>query len=967
MGIVLLIAEKIVKVIAAIILQEETLINSDDIASLCAALCKWKEDDPILSLGMKNKLESMQLKISKKITSIIKKSNIDNNRIDDVQQCVLSSLNHIDLSALAIAKLHNDPQRLYTELKKNCTNLDRFEQNELDVIEKCLTFSSATIISIISNFATDFTAANFQQILDQLERIEASLPQTLEKVIQDLINRNNNPASIESIYLSNIKEKYNHVELFSSKIDQYYIKRYKLEVAYIQLRMQTQQNAPSKDLTLIDLLNQGDRWIVSGEAGCGKTTLLQWLTVSPLKDNLEGYFPILITLRKVPNWNHFGLKQAIDNELTQSGEVAPTALIKELSSTGRKLLLLIDGIDEVDEEKREKVFNWVHDLINTRNSGVERINQSREEALRNHGDNPYPQQRNELKIVVTTRPISSSKFLNSWKQIEFKRATVQPMSYYDVCRFIDFWHKAISSGINIPTEDMTQQADELKAQINCQESLARLAQNPLLCAMICALHYCRGGLIPTNKLDLYDACCRMLLEERDALRHIVSEKFNEISSYDYEDKQRILGDLAYWMLDGNGSLLVNYNNALSHLTAKLTFLTRHGGLTQERANIHAKLLLDYFIDRGGILRWVEADKIGFIHKTFQEYFAAYQINLECSWERIKNSNVALDVYWRETILLAIAFSNKNNAEEIINYYLSKSGDVENPSVTIEPDTNKGLIYRTLAINCAASARELSPNILAKIERVTKSIIPPMDTNTIDGLSSCGNLVVPLLCYQEDFKEKAIQNCATVLMKIGTKQSISQMAKYLDTNCKGALDIFLSNWNYLTDDIVVDSGIIPSYVHAVFRHTVNNINGHIELSVNSIKLLSKVFNYCTLTPQNQNQNLYLLSNTMRGKLRPRLARVQSLKIDDYQITPPIRCSSLLKILDLFSIASHMVCISTSFPYAEDDISGLCNVLVRYPELNAVTIYDVSPNISATLVSNLEELGIENIDVRELRRN
>lgn len=965
MEIVALIAEKIVKVIAAIILKEETLINADDIAALCAAFFKGKKVDGLSSLDMKNKLEAMQLDIGKKIKSIIKKSNIDEDRKDDVQQCVLSSLNQTDLTASAIANLHNDPRRLYEKLKNNCTDLESFEKNEIDVIEKCLNFSSATIVSIVSTYAADFNAANFQIILDQLEKIQTSLPQTLEKLIQDLINRNDNSASIESIYLSNIKEKYNHVELFSSKIDQYYVKRYELEIAYIQLQLQTQQNTDNRDRSLIDLLNNGDRWIISGEAGCGKTTLLQWLTVSPLQGKLKGYFPVLITLRKVTDWHHFGLKQVIDDELIRSGDVAPRPLIQELSGTGRKLLLLIDGIDEVDEDKREIVFNWVQDLINVREAWVKRKNQEREEKLRNHRNDVPPQRHNELKIVITTRPISSPRFLENWNKIGFISAEVKPMSYHDVCRFIDFWHQAISNGINIPSEEMEQKANELKTQINSQESLARLAQNPLLCAMICALHYCRGGLMPTNKLDLYDACCRMLLEERDELRHIDPKRFNEISSYDYEDKQRILGDLAYWMLDGDGSLLVPYDRALQHLTAKLTFLTRHRGMNEEFAKIQAGLLLDYFIDRGGILRWVEAEKIGFIHKTFQEYFAAYQINLECSWDRIKADKVALDVYWRETILLAIAFSNKNNAEEIINHYLSRSGDVENPNVAIEPDINKRLIFRTLAINCAASARELSPDISKTIEQVTKSIIPPMDANTIDGLSACGNLVVPLLGYQQNYKDRAIRNCATVLMKIGTKQSISQMAEYLDTICIGVFEILLNNWGYLTDDIIVDSGIIPSYVHAVFRHTVNITNGHVELSVKSIKFLCKIFNYCTLTPQNQ--NLYLLSNTMKRRLRAQLSRAQTLKIDDYQITPPIRCSSLLKILDLFSIAPHIRSVSLSFPYAKRDIPDFCDVLSRYKILEDVAIYDVRPSITTTLSDNLKRLGIRNVDIIPLNRH
>lgn len=312
----------------------------------------------------------------------------------------------------------------------------------------------------------------------------------------------------------------------------------------------------------------------------------------------------------------------------------------------------------------------------------------------------------------------------------------------------------------------------------------------------------------------------MLLSERDQLRTIYAEKFQIIQRFEYEDMRRILGDLALWMLESDGALLIDYDNAIEHLESKLTFMKSISGYTDEQAHNTAKLLLDYFIERGGILRWIEANKIGFIHKTFQEYFAAYQIYLESSWNLIMSSTRATDDNWRETILLSIAFSSKENAEKVIDHYLYKGGTYNDIA---EADKNK-FVYRILAINCAAMARELRPQTTSRIEIVTRSIIPPNNQSQVIGLSSCGNLVVPLLGYQKSYTEQNLHDCATVLLKVGTSQSLSQMSGYLDSKSKSSFNVINQYWKYLSHDTIMNSNVIPSYVRAIIEHTVSISKG-----------------------------------------------------------------------------------------------------------------------------------------------
>lgn len=212
---------------------------------------------------------------------------------------------------------------------------------------------------------------------------------------------------------------------------------------------------------------------------------------------LKGYFPVLFTLRSIKDWNHLSIKQAINNELYAYDLKAPTNLLHSLNNTGRKLLLLIDGLDEIDESKRTLVLNWIDRLIAKRDEWVVEKNNDRDRrAKRINIDSPNSKEEintilkerylNEIVVVMTSRPIMDARFDDSIKMLSVKQADVLPMANRDVSRFIDYWHNAISYGKHVDGDEIYDIAQNLKNKVNSYESVARLAQNPLLCAMICA-------------------------------------------------------------------------------------------------------------------------------------------------------------------------------------------------------------------------------------------------------------------------------------------------------------------------------------------------------------------------------------------------------------------------------------------------------------------------------------------------
>ena len=186
-----------------------------------------------------------------------------------------------------------------------------------------------------------------------------------------------------------------------------------------------------------------------------------------------------------------------------------------------------------------------------------------------------------------------------------------------------------------------------------------------------------------------------------------------------------------------------------------------------------------------------------------------------------------------------------------------------------------MIYRILAINCASGARELSPDMLRIIEEETQSIIPPSNTNHIMGLSSCGDLVVPLLEYKSEYGKGDIQGCAMVLLSVRTTQSLSQLVCYLDSKSKDVYDLLNGQWQYLSHDTLLNSNIIPVYIQAVIEHDVSVNNGTATVGKKAIKYFERIAEFCTI--DEDDLNAYYLSEQMNNRLRRKFSRVHSLSL------------------------------------------------------------------------------------------
>jgi hypothetical protein len=278
--------------------------------------------------------------------------------------------------------------------------------------------------------------------------------------------------------------------------------------------------------------------------------------------------------------------------------------------------------------------------------------------------------RSYLKKEELTSDIVRKLFidlLEKW-QIEALRIwdqslEVQRMSDDAIYNFVTNWHKAVADAegnLTSQQESLFQMANHLTAQLRSHRSLKDLATNPLLCAMLCALHRDRQQDLPKDRINLYRACLSTLLAKRDEKKGVDRGDYPDLSE---DQLHLLLQDLSYWMMRNDYTASAPKEEVGKRLDKRLERFIKI-----EKTDGHNVLRL--LIERTGIIREPVDGKIDFTHRTFQEFLAAEAI--------IDEGDVrALDPYlpvneWHEVIVLTAGLASQQNLIHIFGKLLDLS-------------------------------------------------------------------------------------------------------------------------------------------------------------------------------------------------------------------------------------------------------------------------------------------------------
>jgi HEAT repeat protein len=396
-----------------------------------------------------------------------------------------------------------------------------------------------------------------------------------------------------------------------------------------------------------------NRWfVVLGKPGSGKTTLLKYLMLEtartflyPPPGDTQLLFPILVEIRKLEdalsksNKPAYNILDYLYDSMRRDYLTLPPGFFEKHLESGRALVMF-DGLDEVVlEARRTEIRQMIGTFIT--------------------GHNP----RNT--VIITSRIGSYS-----WAQFsttEYRHFILEDFNEDESEVFIRRWYR---SQVTDTLEAETRYSD-LKKALAKKPAIKELARNPFMLSIIALIHRYEAQL-PQDRLLLYEKATNTLLYTRDNVRNIINEKFKP------EDKQHFLEKVAFQLQtlekgEETGTVIERCE-LYEILLADFCRLFN-------KENWQAKPLVEEFLGiirlRTGLLVEHAPDRFGFVHKTFQEYFAAKcladknsdthspQAMMDYVEQFIENP------FWQETLLLALRALPKRQALKVLEHVLNR--------------------------------------------------------------------------------------------------------------------------------------------------------------------------------------------------------------------------------------------------------------------------------------------------------
>ena len=596
-----------------------------------------------------------------------------------------------DSSALEVQLLLNRG----AEIRQGLLSTDSISAFDILLRSSCRHLAEVTLS------APEFGPLALQQLLrtqGRLERITSQIYESLATLL-DSHSTEEDFDRFTSRYMTRVFEQLDFLDIPGIDLDRYR-QRYNLTMAYIPLSS-TSQAAQQFEFGSIESLFRARAFIlVVGEPGSGKSTLLKWAAVETARSQLnlsshQRIVPFLVKIRSLadplPDLDDIGAPMTHGLVVTK-----PPHWSADLIRTGRAILLF-DGLDEVPEDRREGIVKWISQI---------------------YDDN----RRRGLRIIVTSRltAIRESRF----RLRNADMVTLQPMPQGKIERFVRVWHRAVYEGTDAPPlTEWLATSEQLLARLEDDTQLTRLAANPLLCAVICALYHARNRHLPSERSELYTALLAMLLARRDLERKGIEGPLS------LTDTQRLVEDLALVFLLQKKDQL-SRAQVLDILSKSLATFRNH-----TIRDMRAALVLDHFVNRTSVLRELpSANSIDFWHKSFQEFLAARMLVAQGRDEELLNR--CSDATWREVVIWACSSMTTERASSLIIGVLDAAD-----STSAESDRN---YLRSVALSCAHYAVQLTSEAQQRLSGSAAELIPPRNSAKLALIIDLGPVAVPLL-------------------------------------------------------------------------------------------------------------------------------------------------------------------------------------------------------------------------------
>ncbi len=453
-----------------------------------------------------------------------------------------------------------------------------------------------------------------------------------------------------------------------------------------------------QNVSIREILDKSLRVAILAKPGGGKSTLIRRIALAyaypqrrlRVNDGLpeRDWFPVYIRCRDLEDNAAKSIMEIIVL-IAQRAEISKyensfKVLIENALQDGR-ILLLIDGLDEISKEKHRICFaNQLRTFVATY-PGIHLLITSREAGFR--------------VVAGTIATYCKQYFINGLEAAQIRLLSRK-------------WHQAILGD----SKQVETDSDKLCDMILNDARIVALAENPLLLTTLLFVKRCVGYL-PTKRCRLYEEMIKLLLVTWNAVAH---------DKLDMDETEPQLAFVAYCMMEQGQQKITRTElenciiKARRELPEILDYTTISPSKFIEQVEERSSLLIQMGYEENDMGQMVATYE--FSHLSFQEYLAAKAIVKQ--WtpnSRDMNLLKALkphmeEEHWREVIPLA-AFLSGRDAQPLVEYLIKLNEKYE--VLKGDEDSHKGVIRERSAIfilhlaNCIANEVPVNQHLLKK--------------------------------------------------------------------------------------------------------------------------------------------------------------------------------------------------------------------------------------------------------------
>ncbi|GAA2779551.1 hypothetical protein GCM10010441_00240 [Kitasatospora paracochleata] len=528
-------------------------------------------------------------------------------------------------------------------------------------------------------------------------------------------------ADFEARYARAVRADHGQLRIFGLDVSRAQSRPRDIDTAYLSLEAEAAGKASEPDahpfdapgpLRIEQALRGRRRVLLRGQAGSGKSTLVQWLAVHAAAGTLgpdlaewDRRVPFVLRLRSLYRLRNLSPRPAEFLEVDGSplADSQPAGWAERVLRGGRALLL-VDGLDEIPEDDRAEAEQWLAGLFRH-----------------------YP----DIRCLVTVRP---SAVPADWlAHLAFDELALRPMNAADRRTLVVRWHRAIAAelGDGEDAERERGEIDQLRSDLlhtlAASPDLDALTDSPLLCAMICTLHREWDGALPHRKMDLYEAALNMLLVRRDQQRKVGRVEGVDLAK---EEQLAVLQRIAYW-------LTVNRLSEGGRSDALRLIDRLRSSFSGPSRAVSADQVFTHLLNRSGLLTEPGSDTFAFVHRTFQDYLAAREFAEERSFGLLLGN--AGDEQWADVIRMTVGHLPARTRPDLLRGLLQEA-QAANRALNIR--------MHVLAATCLPYATLLDERvrelILTQIRRLLSSCAEQFTPSDWNQLLLVGEALIPHL-------------------------------------------------------------------------------------------------------------------------------------------------------------------------------------------------------------------------------